>query len=625
MIAEHAQNTANKLGNPTTIVPELPGSALTGTAALQESPEQASTLVELLRWRAQRHPDRRACGFLADGENETARLTYSDLDRQARAIAVALRNCQARGELALLLYPPGLEFVAAFFGCLYSGTVAIPAYPPHPARLSRTLPKLEAIVKDARPILALTTEDLLSKKGEIFEQSPVLQSMQWLATDRLEDSLADEWTDPVVGAETLAFLQYTSGSTASPKGVMVSHGNLLHNSALIHRFFETSETSRGVFWLPFYHDMGLVGGILQTLYCGGTATLMSPLTFLQHPVRWLQAISRTRATISGGPNFAYDLCARKVTAEQRASLDLSSWRLAFNGAEPIRGETLEKFEAAFAPCGFQREAFYPCYGLAEATLMVSGGKKSAPPVVRGFDEEALKEKRAVKVGTGSNNAKSLVGCGKAPPNQEIAIVDPETLKQLPEGRIGEIWVSGPSVAQGYWNRPEETSRTFEAFLGGSGEGPFLRTGDLGFLKGGELFVTGRLKDLIILEGRNHYPQDIELTVERVHPALRPHCSAVFLADVSGKERLIAVAEVEPRYLRRTSKGNGKCNSNGEERPLLDPTEVSRAVRRAVAEDHDIQVYAVSLLRPGRIPKTSSGKIQRHACRAGFLAGTLDQI
>ncbi len=434
--------------------------------------------------------------------------------------------------------------------------------------------------------------------------------------------LAAEWKEPEISSETLAFLQYTSGSTAQPKGVMVSHGNLLHNSSLIQDFFETNEDSRGVFWLPSYHDMGLVGGILQTFYCGGNVTLMSPLTFLQHPFRWLQAISRKSATVSGGPNFAYDLCVRKVTEDQKKTIDLSCWRLAFNGAEPIRHDTLKRFADAFAGCGFREEAFYPCYGLAEGTLIVSGAKLSTPPLCKAFDESSLEQHIAHEVDSSDPDSRILVSCGNIPQDQEVQIVDPDTLMALPPGRIGEIWVMGPSVAKGYWNHLEETERTFQAHIAPAGEGPFLRTGDLGFFLDGELFVTGRLKDLIIIEGRNHYPQDIEITVEAAHPAIRPAGTAVFTTEMGGHDKLTVVAEVEPKFLRGLSRSNG---TNGTHKSEIDEKEVIRAIRRAVAEHHDIQVHAVALLKPGKLPKTSSGKVQRHASAAGFLAGTLDRI
>jgi len=589
------------------------------------STSEPSTLVELLRWRALRQPERRAYTYLIDGEEEESHLTYAELDGQARAIGALLQRCRARGERALLLYPPGLEFVAAFFGCLYGGSIAVPVYPPHPARLNQTMPKLQAIASDAQPLVALTTSPILSIVEPMLAQAPDFQAMRWLATDTVTSDMAEEWQEPAVSSNTLAFLQYTSGSTAAPRGVMLTHGNLLYNSALIHQCFEHTSDSQGVIWLPPYHDMGLIGGVLQPLYGGFPVTLMSPLAFLQRPLRWLQAISRYKATTSGGPNFAYDLCVRKITPEKRATLDLSSWEVAFNGAEPVRAETLDRFAAAFEPGGFRREAFYPCYGLAEATLIVAGGLKAAPPVVHTVQGSALEHNRVVAASSENEGTRKLVGCGQSLLDQKIVIVDPESFTECPPDQVGEIWVSGPSIAQGYWNRPEETEATFRAYLADTGEGPFLRTGDLGFLKDTELFVTGRLKDLIIIGGHNHYPEDIEWTVERSHPSLRPGCCAAFSVDVEGEEQLVVVAEVERRHRPGQRQVRVESDLDPEHRLSLDVKAVVRAIRQAVAEHHELQVYAVLLLEPNSIPKTSSGKIQRHACRAKFLAGSLKAL
>jgi acyl-CoA synthetase (AMP-forming)/AMP-acid ligase II len=550
--------------------------------------------------RALHQPHECAYTFLVDGETEEVSLTYGELDRQARAIAARLQSVGADGARVLLLYPPGLEYIAAFFGCLYAGMVAVPSYPP---RLSRPAPRLQAIVADAEATVALTTTRILSNVERRFAHTPELEALRWLATD----DPAEDWRDPEVESDTLAFLQYTSGSTAAPKGVMVSHGNLLHNSALIHQCFEHTPHSRGMVWLPPYHDMGLIGGILQPLYGGFPVVLMSPVAFLQAPLRWLQAISRHRATASGGPNFAYDLCVQRITPEQRETLDLSTWEVAFNGAEPVRHETMERFTAAFEPCGFRREAFYPCYGLAEATLIVSGGLKADPPVAYAVRGSALGGNRVVAAIEEGEGGRMLVGCGQTLPGQKIVIADPETLTRRPPDRVGEIWVSGPSVAQGYWNKSEETGHTFRAHLADTGEGPFLRTGDLGFLKDGELFVTGRIKDLIIIRGRNHYPQDIELAVEQSHPALQPGSGAAFSVDLDGEERLVVVQELK------------RVHRNA------DADEVTQAIRQAVAEEHELQVYAVTLIRPMSLPKTSSGKIQRHVCRRQFLEGSLKVI
>jgi acyl-CoA synthetase (AMP-forming)/AMP-acid ligase II/acyl carrier protein len=565
-----------------------------------------STLVELSRRRAELHGEQRAYTFLLDGEGEEAHLTYAELDARARAIGGFLQERGARGERVLLLYPPGLDYVAAFVGCLYAGAVAVPAYPPDPMRVARTLPRLEAVIQDARARFALTTGFIQSVAESLGEQSAALAGLTWIATDAVEPSAADAWTEPGATRESLAFLQYTSGSTGTPRGVMLSHGNLLHNSLAIHRCFEHTEASRGVIWLPPYHDMGLIGGVLQPLAGGFPVVLMSPLDFLKRPARWLEAISRHRATTSGGPNFAFDLCVRKTTPEQRAALDLSTWDVAFNGAEPVRAETLERFARAFEVSGFRKAAFYPCYGLAEATLIAAGGRKAAPPVERAYGREALQQGLAEAAEAGADGASVLVGCGQGVLEQELLVVDPESRVPVAEGRLGEIWVRGASVAASYWERPEESEATFRARRADTGEGPYLRTGDLGFLTGGELFVAGRIKDLIILRGRNHYPQDLELTAEGSHPAMRPGCSAAFSVEAEGEERLVVVMEVDRKH-------------------LAEPAQAVDALRRAIAQAHEVSVGTVVLIPAGGLPKTSSGKVQRRATRTQYLAGELEVL
>ncbi|NEO33287.1 MAG: amino acid adenylation domain-containing protein [Symploca sp. SIO3C6] len=570
-----------------------------------------STFVELLRHRALQQPQQKAFSFLIDGEVEGACVTYGELDGQARTIAALLQSYSVSGERALLLYPPGLEYIAAFFGCLYAGVVAVPAYPP---RRNQYLHRLQAIATDAQATIALTTTKILADVERQLLQAPDLKAMQWLTTDSVASDLQNSWQETPLTHDTLAFLQYTSGSTATPKGVMVSHGNLLHNQRIIQQAMQHTEKTIFVGWLPLFHDMGLIGNMLQPLYLGIPCILMSPVAFLQKPWRWLQAISRYKATTSGGPNFAYDLCLRKITPEQRATLDLSSWEVAFNGAEPVRAETLERFAAIFEPCGFRREAFYPCYGMAETTLIVSGGCKAVVPVLHSVQQTALEQNRVVSA-EAEEGAKTLVGCGQPLPDLQIVIVHPETTTPCAPDRVGEIWVKGDSVAQGYWNRAEQTDKIFHAYLKDSkaltttgASGPFLRTGDLGFLHEGEVFITGRLKDLIIIRGRNYYPQDFEATSQQSHPALQPSSSAAFSIEVAGEERLVVVIEVKRTYLRN-----------------LNVDEVIRAIRQAVVAEYELQVYGVLLLKTGSIPKTSSGKIQRHACRTGFLERSLDVV
>lgn len=562
-----------------------------------------STLVELLRHRARCQPDDIAYTILLDGEQQQLDLTYRELDRQARAIAAWLETHGLSGEKALLLYPAGAEFIAAFFGCLYAGVVAVPAYPP---RRNRSLMRIQAISDDADAKVALTTDAVLKRVEPIIGETPHLKALCWLATSDVPLELADQWTPPRIDGDTLAFLQYTSGSTGTPKGVMLTHANLVHNSALIACAFEHTRSGSGVFWLPSYHDMGLIGGILQPMYVGRPNVLMSPMSFLQKPYRWLSAISRFRGTTSGGPNFAYDLCVERIPPEQRRTLDLSCWKVAFNGAEPVRAETIDRFCEAFGPCGFRREAFYPCYGLAEATLIVSGGMAEQPPVIRAFDSHALSEGRVVDAEPTGGMAHRAVGCGGNLPDQQIVIADPQTDCVCPPDRIGEIWVRGPSIAMGYLNQREATERTFRAYLRDTGDGPFLRTGDLGFMRDGELFVTGRIKDLLIVRGVNYYPQDIEETVQRSHQRLRRDCGAAFAIEVQGKQELVIVQELERHR-------------------FADLQEIFAAIRRAVAREHDLHPYAIALLKAGSIPKTSSNKIQRHACRQGYLEGSLEIV
>lgn len=561
-----------------------------------------TTFIDILRDRAIGQSNQKAYTFLENGEAQTDSLTYHELDLKARAIAAQLQSWQ--GERALLLYPPGLDFICAFFGCLYAGVIAVPAYPP---RRNQKLSRLLSVAEDAQAAIALTNTSVLNAIQSQWTENQELAQLNWIATDKIE-LVSVDWTAKEIKPEELAFLQYTSGSTGRPKGVMISHSNLMHNLGIIYQSFGHSYHSKGIIWLPPYHDMGLIGGVLQPIYGGFPVVLMPSVYFLQKPIRWLQAISRYRATTSGGPNFAYDLCLRKVKPDQLASLDLSSWEVAFTGAEPIRAETLEQFAAKFESCGFRKEAFYPCYGMAEATLFVSGGLKTELPIICAVEEKALEQNKVIPVCREETGARKLVGCGRAWLDHKIAIVDPKSLTECPSNQVGEIWVSSSSVAQGYWRKPEETEQTFNAYIADTGEGPFLRTGDLGFCQNGELFVTGRLKDVIIIRGRNHYPQDIELTVERSHQALKPSCGSAILIEVKGEERLVIVQEVERSYLRK-----------------LDTSEVVRHIRRGVASEHELQVHAVALLKPGSIPKTSSGKIQRHRCRENFLNGTLDVL
>ena len=529
------------------------------------------------------------------------------MDQQARNIAAHLLRITTPGERALLLYPSGLAFIAALFGCLYAGVVAVPAYPP---RRNQTRLRLEAIINDAQPSVVLTTTSILANLQPQWTEHEHLLSFprQWLATDTMAFEGTTEGRLPAVAPENLALLQYTSGSTGNPKGVMVNHRNLMRNCALIQQSFEDTADSVGVSWLPIYHDMGLIGGVLQPLYVGGRMILMPPTLILQHPIRWLEAISRYRATTSGGPNFAYDWCVQKIKPERLSKLDLSCWTLAFSGAEPVRAETLDRFSEIFGVCGFRRQAFYPCYGMAETTLLVTGGNRGAEPAVYPLAADALERGHAVIAPTAVSPTRPLVSCGYPRLGHRVVIVEPTVLRQCPDGQVGEIWVAGGSVAQGYWRQPEQTQQIFQAYLANTGEGPFLRTGDLGVWLNGQVILTGRLKDILIIRGQNHYPQDIEQTAARVHSGLRPNGGAAFTVEVKGRERLVVVQEVERSHLR-----------------LVNTKVLVRKIAQAVMREHGLQVYSTVLIKSGSLPRASSDKIQRYACRQEFLEGSLTVV
>lgn len=568
------------------------------------------TFVDILTQRAQQQPQQTAYTFLNFGEEADTSITYGELDQQVRAIASELQSLGYEGKPVLLLYPSGLEYIAAFLACLYAGAVAVPVYPPHSVRL---LPRLQAIINDTQAVVALTTTKTQADIFRRFIHTPELQHLRWITTDTLSIPLGQYWKQPGFTRNGLAFLQYTSGSTSAPKGVMVSHENLFHNSRMISTQIGLHEKDQGVSWLPMFHDLGLIMGILQPLYTGYHTVLMSPTAFLQYPLRWLQAISDYKATVSSAPNFAYGLCVRRTNATTRAQLDLSHWQVAVNGAEPIHSETLKNFSAAFEPCGFHPNTFLPGYGLAEATLMVSGAKRRTGVTVKYVDKTLLEQHHARDVAQNDQNTQAVVGCGKVAPEQRIIVVHPESLRRCQPDTVGEIWVAGESIAQGYFGDGEATKDTFQAYLADTGEGPFLRTGDLGFIQDGEIFITGRLKDLIIIKGRNHYPQDIEHSVEQSSPIVRAGCVAAFSIGIEHEERLVVVAEIR---LAQNGLTPGEIDQKIEE--------ASKAIRRNIAEMHELAVYQIKFVRIGEVPKTSSGKLQRRACRAHFLAGSLKE-
>jgi acyl-CoA synthetase (AMP-forming)/AMP-acid ligase II len=561
-------------------------------------------------------PARLAVTHLLHGEVEGSRFTYLELDRRARTLGAWFQVREGRGERAIMLFDAGVETIAAFLGCLYSGVVAVPLPAPLSGRVERYLPRVERVVRDAEVKFVLTTMDIMQQLQDLAAKIPGLRGLEWVAMDTLGD-LAEEWVEEPIQETDLAYLQYTSGSTSDPKGVMISHGNLAkvceYNSVLVD--YSTKGTNT-VCWMPYFHDFGLIEGLLLPLYNGLSIYLMSPFDFVQHPARWLNAIHRYRASHSSGPNFAFDLCVRKTTPEQRNALDLSCWRRALIAAEPIASGTVQRFLNTFAPHGFSPETMSPAWGLAEATLVVTATSGSTFHVLNAAD---LEQNRIV-YSAGNAPARTMVGCGKILKGictVEVEIVDPESCKLSPPGTVGEVWVRGDLLAQGYWNHPAETAAAFQAQINGGNGNHYLRTGDLGFMAGDEFVFTGRRKDLIIVEGRNHYPQDIEKTVERSHPALRAGCSIAFSLEEDGQVQVIVAAELNREY----RLADGSSPTTGPEQ-LVARREIEKSVRREVAEEHQIRVHQVVIIPTGTIPKTTSGKLQRSGCKQKFLAGTL---
>ena len=570
-----------------------------------------STLVDLLSSRAAQTPDQLAYSFLTDGESVKDDYSYQRLHERASIVAARLQQDLQFGDRILLFYEPSMEYIAAFFGCMYAGMIPVPAYPPERRNLSRLI----SVIQDSEAAAALTTSRIYNGLEQIWIANPEARKalgsqLIWYSSDEFSPSLLTEYTRPDVKASDLAFLQYTSGSTNKPKGVMLSHGNLIANSDAITKSFKHNVDTWVVSWLPPYHDMGLIGGILNPMYNGNSATLMSPISFLKRPWRWLNAITQVAdnyQVTSGAPDFAYDLCARKINEEQYETLDLSRWKVAFTGAEPIREHTLRGFEERFAAKGFEMSRFFPVYGLAEGTLLATAPDPNADPVRTAFDKEALEQHRAQNA-VDPINQQVLVACGVAPEGHEARIVNPDTCVECAAGETGEIWLHGPSVAQGYWQNEAVTEETFRASIAGQEGKHYLRTGDLGFYHEGEIYITGRIKDLIIIRGRNHYPQDIESTLTDTIESLREGCGAAFSVEVGEEEQLVIVQELKREFLRKA-----------------DPEQIIAEINKLVFQVHNIRPVAVVLLEPSSFPKTSSGKVQRRAARQQFLDKTLREI
>lgn len=562
------------------------------------------SLGALLAQRAQELPGKKVFTIVEPDRGEQT-LTYLELHRKAQDIAALLLAKMPQSGRALLLFPPGVDYVCALYGCFQAGIVAVSAPPPQPNRLHRTLPRLQAIAADAEIDAVLTTDVIrqavksdnatgADAAASVFGEGP-LTDVQWIATDTAPDDGEVEVPSPAFSEMT--FLQYTSGSTRAPRGVMLSHENLEANLEAIARSHGDvpSDGVVGLVWLPPYHDMGLVAGILHPVHFDFHCILMSPLSVIKRPGRWLEYMSNHRVTACPAPNFAYDLCVRRVDEETCEGLDLSAWKVAFNGAEPIRPETLDTFCEKFGPHGFSRRTFQPCYGLAEATLMVSSNKPEDEPMLLTADERAL-ENGFVRAATSAGPTKVLVGSGSAVGDGKLAIVADDG-SRCADGEIGEIWFAGAGVALGYWRDPAGTAEVFGATLPDEPGTSYLRTGDLGAIVDGELYVVGRIKELIIVNGRNVHPHDIEFSAEAASPLVRAHCGAAFEQEVDGEVRIAMLLEVDPPE-----------GEDGYE-------EIMTAVRKRVAEDLDLPLQWIGLCSRGTVPKTTSGKIQRRLCKA----------
>jgi acyl-CoA synthetase (AMP-forming)/AMP-acid ligase II len=564
------------------------------------SPASAGTMVDCLEAWASRTPDHTVFRFLGGDGRETSRLQFSALRENARAIAAALKQFEVRRQPVVVLLPTGPHYIASVFACWYAGAIAVPSFP---GNGRRAVERLAALVSDCRPAAMIAERQFIRTCEKFGGERPELRVVPWLA---IEDISAGCAGDPApIGPDEVAVLQYTSGSTSEPRAVILSHQNLMHSQRAISLAFEHSADKIGVNWLPLHHDMGLIGNVLQPVYAGGSCVMISPMTFALNPLVWLQAVSRYHAATSGGPNFAFDLCARKATEDDIANLDLSAWKVAYIGAEPVRVKTLERFARRFVSCGFQPTAFYPCYGLAEAALMVSGGHYRPESKVLPAHRPEYDSDRPLSPFAPQS---PLVSCGRPVLGARIAIVDPLLFRKCSDGTVGEIWASGPSISKGYWNRAAETEETFRNTLADCPGEMFARTGDYGFILDEELYVSGRRKDLIIIRGENFYPQDIERCIEDSDATLRRGSNAAFSINLDGAERLVVVQEVENREEIRSH-----------------IQQIARAARASMGAEFRVALDMLVLVRAGTIPRTSSGKIQRYLCREQFLTDRLSIV
>jgi 8-amino-7-oxononanoate synthase len=571
------------------------------------------TINEIIEYRAEENPDKIAYTFLLDGEDQEDNITYLQLLQRVKSIAYELQNKYQKGDRALLLFEPSLDFIVSFYACLFAGIIAVPAYPPDVNRLNKSVPRLLSIIKDSETSVILTTSNIMGLAKGFTSSIPELKNVGWLSVDNLDINNHLYYKKVEILPETIAFLQYTSGSTASPKGVILDHECLIYNEEMINQcfyHFDKSQPTTFVGWLPLYHDMGLIGNVIQPLYINSQCILMSPIKFLKRPFRWLKAISKYKAYTSGAPNFAYELCVHKITEAEKSTLDLSSWRVAYNGAEPIKARTLDRFYECFKEYGLKKEVLFPVYGLAEATLIVSGGSREEEPIIAKVKKSEL-EKHNIIFTQEESDSIVLVSSGRSILEQEIKIVNSETFEELESNEVGEIWVNGKNIAKGYWNKPEKTKETFKAQIKGQ-EGIFyLRTGDLGFLSNNELYVTGRIKDMLIISGRNIYPYDIERVIESkrvIFPEIRLGCIACFGIEANNKENIGIMMEISPS-----------------KNPSFDIDKLQEAIIATVFNEFELPIYSITFIKEGNLPKTSSGKIQRYLCKKAFNSNIINEV
>ncbi|WP_373087797.1 fatty acyl-AMP ligase [Sneathiella sp.] len=573
------------------------------------------TWGDLLSKRAELHGSRIAFSYRESGSDATKQISYRELFTNARQIASHLSHIVVTGDRILIFHNSGLGFIQALWGCIFAGAVAVPAFPPRSGR--RSMERLNKIANDVGANFALLDSATLTRIKPTLESNPTLNHIQMIATDDLLSSTTVEPRNvPKLDGDSLAIVQYTSGSTSNPRGVMLKHRALLHNAHMIGCAFDAKEDSVNVGWLPLYHDMGLVGNVMAPLFHGLESVLIPPESFLLKPERWLQTISNYGARTSGGPNFAYELCINRIPDEAKVTLDLSSWEVAFCGAEPVRPDTLRRFTNAFSECGFRKNAFYPCYGLAEATLLVSGGEVDKKPIEKHFSSSSMKKNKVVPT-TNREDARSLVGCGRAWNNQKIIIVDPDSGELSKSDLIGEICVQGSSVAAGYWNNAQSSSDTFGYIPKGSQEGQFLRTGDLGFVHEGELYIVGRSKALICISGDNFFSEDIEYTVEKSNPAVYPLGVSVFGVEENNKERVVVITELNRTFVKSQTDDDRSLDQR-----LKD---LDCEIRVKVAEQHGLALKEIVFVRQMSIQKTTSGKVRRDSTRSSYLNNTLKTI